>query len=173
MTTANPFTAKRSQTPAASAAPAASNGPAFETAPSTKPEVNTTAPAAKSSGDPFAMPAGPGSGEKITDFMGELVLVKPVEYLTDLATSIGTADAIRVDTVVLTGERQGDLIENMLVFQTALMRDLKRIMEGSSPFLLGKLGKGQAKAGKSAPYIFEQPTEDDITLARQYLAAQG
>lgn len=163
MTTANPFAAKRS-TPAAAPADA----PAFDTADSTKP-----APAKATGGDPFAMPSGPGSGEKVTDYLGELLLVKPLELLENIQTSIGNADAIRADVVVLTGDNPGHVAEGVLVFQTALMRDLKRILEGPSPLLLGRLGKGTAKAGKSAPFIFEQPDEAEQTLARQYLASLG
>lgn len=170
MTTANPFAAARSATPAAKTAPATKKAaPAeqmFETAESTKP-----AAAERTAGqDPFAMPSGPGSGDKITDYIGELLLVKPEELIEGLSTSIGVSDAIRVDVAVLSGDAMGTTSEGMLVFQTALMRDLKKVLNGPSPYLLGRLGKGVAKQGKSAPFIFNQPDEEEMELARQFLA---
>lgn len=173
MATANPFSKARTSAPATKTEtkPEPKKAePDFDTAASTKPEPAKTR-ATKSGGDPFDMPSGPGSGEKITDFMGELLLVKPLELLEGITTSIGIADAIRADVVILSGDRQGDLVDGVLVFQTALRRDLGRILDGPSPFLLGRLGKGAAKAGKSAPFIFEQPEDEDKDLARQYLAS--
>lgn len=157
MTTANPF---------AKSAPAADS---FDTAESTKPaEVKASQVA-----DPFASPSGPGSGEKITDYVGELLLVTPEELIENMETSIGTADAVRCNMAVLTGESAGHICEGILVFQTALRRDLIRILDSpNASMLLGRLGKGEAKKGKSAPYIFEQPTDEEKVTARQFLAAQ-
>lgn len=124
-------------------------------------------------GDPFSLPSGGGSDVKLTDYVGELVLVKPTEFLPDFGTAYGPTDTIRCDASFLTGERQGETEEDILVFQRPLVRALKKVLEGANPFLLGRLGKGNAKPGQSAPYIFEIPDEDDIVLAQQFLAAQG
>ncbi len=166
MTTANPFaksgTAKGKKAESASAAPKISGDKASD--------QFSTPPAAGA--DPFDMPSGPGSGERITDLLGELLLVKPLEYLQGIQTKLGETDAIRADVAILSGDRQGDLSSGMLVFQIALMRDLMRVLDGPNPYLLGRLGLGQEKSGKSAPYIFEPPTDEDKVLARQYLSAQ-
>lgn len=159
MTTANPFKAAASRPATKTAAPATKTKVA--------PEAFESAGEAT---DPFAMPSGPGSGEKITDFVGELLLVRPEALVPNISTRIGVADAIRADVVPLSGERAGESLDGVLVFQTALMRDLTRVLDGPSPYLLGRLAMGEAKSGKSAPYIFDTPDEDDKAAARSYLA---
>ena len=124
-------------------------------------------------GDPFADPAGPGSGEKITDFDGHLLLVTPTEHVESMYTRHGTVDVVRANVVVLDGAQPGHEIPDMLVFQTALKRDLIRVLNGTGKMMLGRLGRGEAKNGKSAPWIFIPGTDEDKTLARQYLAARG
>lgn len=144
----------------------------FDTPTSTKPVETKPAAAAGAASDPFSSPPGV-SGEKITDFVGVLMLVKPTEYIESMDTSIGTTDVVRADVALLDGDRAGDQIEDMLVFQTALKRDLTRVLDGdpSKPFVLARLGKGQAKKGKSAPFIFNQPEDEDVAIARAFLAA--
>lgn len=171
MTTANnPFAAARTATPPAQDA-AWPQEPAAQKA--TEPDAFAPAGAAAPDGDPFATPAGPGSGEKITDFEGHLLLVTPTEHVEGMDTSIGKSDVVRADMVVLDGDRPGYEVPDILVFQTALRRDLLRVLNGTAPMMLGRLGRGTAKQGKSAPWIFAPPTDEDKTLARQYLEARG
>lgn len=187
MSTANPFASARTSTPPASSpaeatAPAAGNEtpkfqaaqpsdahPAtFDSAPSTKPEKK-----AAGGGDPFGDPAGPGSGERIADMVGSLLLVKPTEYIAEMTTRSGTTDAVRADIAVLDEtDDAGRIADGVLVFQMALKRDLEKIMDGPSTYLLGRLVMGEAKQGKNAPYIFEMATDADKALARQFLAVQ-
>lgn len=136
---------------------------------------------AGAAGDPFSTP--PGVSEyKITDLVGILMLVKPTEVIPEMDTEIGQAEnVIRADVVTLeditiedgTELEAGTLIEDVLIFQMALKRALLRVFDGPNPYLLGRLGRGNAKKGKSAPYIFERPDKDDAVLARQYLASVG
>lgn len=145
-------------------------------------ETGAHAPGA--AGDPFSTP--PGVSEyKITELVGGLLLVKPTEVIEEMDTEIGRAEnVVRADVTVLedtplhedgqpTGETlaAGTTVEDVLVFQMALKRALLRVLDGPNPFLLGRLGMGNAKKGKNAPYIFERPDEDDAVLARQYLAS--
>lgn len=145
-------------------------------------ETGAHAPGA--AGDPFSTP--PGVSEyKITELIGGLLLVKPTEVIEEMDTEIGRAEnVVRADVVVLTdtdlhedgnptGEvlAAGSVVEDVLVFQMALKRALLRVLDGPNPFLLGRLGLGNAKKGKNAPYIFERPDEEDANLARQYLAS--
>lgn len=194
----NPFDkggATKAAPPRAAAAPAKAAA-----APSTPPRTNGAAKAAPAkpapaegfdsvdaegqhvagaAGDPFSTPPGV-SDYKITDLVGALMLVKPTEVIPEMDTDIGQADnVIRADVILLeeltledsTELAPGTVIEDILVFQMALKRALNRVFDGPNPFLLGRLGMGNAKKGKSAPYIFERPTEDDAVLARQYLAS--
>ena len=134
------------------------------------------------SGDPFSTP--PGVSEyKITELVGALMLVKPTEVIEQMDTEIGQAEnVVRADVTVLEEVElpegagvleAGTTVEDVLVFQMALKRALLRVLDGSNPYLLGRLGMGNAKKGKNAPFIFERPDEDDMTLARQYLASVG
>ncbi|UYL88154.1 hypothetical protein SEA_EVAA_43 [Gordonia phage Evaa] len=121
-------------------------------------------------GDPFSLPPSP-SDYRIQDFVGELLLVKPTEYIEEMHTENGTTDVVRVDMVPLSGEVEGQLCEDILVFQMALKRALLKVMDGPNPFLLGRLEMGKKKPGKNAPYIFSQPEADDVAKARAYLAS--
>ena len=122
-------------------------------------------------GDPFSAPAGI-SDVKITEFLGELLLVKPTEVIEEMDTEIGTAkDVVRADFVVLTGDAEGKQVEDALVFQVALKRALLKVLDGANPYLLGRLGLGNKKKGKNAPFIFEKPDDDDMDVARAWLAA--
>lgn len=137
-------------------------------------------------GDPFSTPAG-ASEYKITELLGGLMLVKPTELIEEMDTEVGKAEnVIRADVTVLedtplsdpnadnepTGEvlAAGSTVEDVLVFNMALKRALLRVMDGPNPYLLGRLSLGSAKKGKNAPYIFERPDEDDVALARQWIA---
>lgn len=128
---------------------------------------------AGASGDPFSLPSGGGSGAALKDFLGVLVLVKPTELLPNFKTRYGETDTIRHDTVFLTGDRQGELEEDMMVFQRPLVRALKKVLEGDNPYLLGRVARVKGKEGESDPYIFEVPGDEDVVLAQQYLAAHG
>ncbi|ACM42212.1 hypothetical protein PHLYER_48 [Mycobacterium phage Phlyer] len=121
--------------------------------------------------DPFSAP--PGISEyKITDFLGETLLVEPTEVIEEMDTEIGTAkDVVRANVVVLTGENQGLVAEDVLVFQMALKRSLLRVLDGPNPYLLGTLALGSAKKGKNAPYIFQKADDEGAALARQWVAA--
>lgn len=166
----NPFAnATRTATPPATQ-------PAFQ-APAAKPEPKP-APAAKAEsagtgfGDPFGQPAGPGSGEKITDMLGSLLLVKPTEYIEEMSTTSGDTDAVRADIAILDNtEEPGHIAEGVLIFQQALKRDLRKIMDSPQPYLLGRLDRGRAKGNKSAPYIFVKFTEEEAALAHQFIKA--
>jgi len=113
--------------------------------------------------DPFAMPSGGVGDYKFTDFVGELLLIKPVEEDV-IATKISAdTEVIRVDVVRL--ENDNERCDDLLVFQSALLRTLRRAMKGPNNWTLGRLEMGEAKNGKSAPYILTVPNEDEIAQA--------
>ncbi len=102
--------------------------------------------------DPFSAPSGI-SGEKITQFEGELLMVRPTELIPEMKTSRGVAkNVIRGNTAVLSGPRAGEIIKDMLVFQTALKRELQKILENpATPAILGRLGKSRTKNDGNNP----------------------
>ena len=163
----NPFGGAQAAPPAQTPPPAAD---AFAAPPSTVPEP--AAPPA--GGDPFGMPSGGGSGAKIADDLGQALLIRPTELRENVSTQHGLATAVQCDWIVLTGAEAGQVREGSLVFQTALVSDLKRILANpATPFMVGVLTMGEAKQGKSAPYIFATPSEDQVALARQAAAHFG
>lgn len=166
MTSANPF------------ANAAAK-PADETA---APAVDTTkaaAPAEEAAtggvgiGDPFAGPSGVGTGERITDMVDLLLLVKPTEIIEEMNTSQGKArDVVRADIAILDDpEEPGRIAEGVLLFQQALKREAGDIFKGPLPYLLGRLNKGKTNGGNTL-YTFQPPTEDEINTARQFIAVK-
>ena len=75
---------------------------------------------------------------------------------------------------LLTGPEAGQVREGSLVFQIALVGDLKKIFDNpATPFMVGVLGKGEARNGNSAPYLFGMPSDEQVTLARQAAAHFG
>lgn len=169
--------------PFASAAPAAT-----EEAPTAKPakkavsaKVDATkadAPAnlGLSVGDPFAAPRGIGDGERITDFVDNLLLVKPTEFIAQMGTKQGPSDTVRADMAVLDDEEEpGKIIIGVLLFQQALRREARAILDGRAaggpPYLLGRLRKGKTSANNTI-YTFEEANAEEIQLARDFLTAR-
>lgn len=126
------------------------------------------APAAPS--DPFASPSGV-SGEYITTFIDRLMLVKPTEYIPEMNTNKGKNDAVRIDLALLDdADEPGRVVTGVLLFQTALKREAKAVLDSPSPYLLGRLIKTTTGGGNTL-YLFEEGTDEDKALARQFLAA--
>lgn len=124
-------------------------------------------------GDPFSSPSS-GSGDvRISDLVGELLLVKPTEYIESMMTSasVEPVDAVRADVVVLGADGTTELHEDMLVFQLALKRQLRRTLDEGTGKLLARLTMGDKKPGKNAPYIFVAAEEAEKDAARAYCAA--
>ena len=132
--------------------------------------VSGDAPA-RTGGDPFSTAStGSTSDVRIGDLVGELLLIRPTEYIESMVTTASNepTDAIRADVVVLNADGTSALHEDLLVFPVLLKRDLKRALDNDEPFL-GRLSMGEKKPGKSAPYIFvTNPQEEEKELARAY-----
>lgn len=131
------------------------------------------------SNDPFDTPS---SGDRIQDLEGLLLLITPLEYLTEISTTFGDTDAVDADVVVLDAENGPVDYSSMRVFPFALVGTLKRAAKfneanpagdpatGRPKMVLGRLGKGEAKKGQSAPWVLQAPVDADKQLARDYLA---
>ena len=172
----NPFLANNATPSAAPQAAPAAQAPA--PAPQAAPAQNT-APVAQGaaaiggvpsvdSADPFASPTGGGDMEAITAEVGNAVLVRPMEYIQSMNTAHGVTDAVRADWIVLTGPNQGKTVNGSLIFGKVLKSELRSIMGTPKPMMVAVIGRGEAKGGKSAPYLFA--AADDATKA---LAAQA
>lgn len=123
------------------------------------------------SSDPFDGP-GSASGIQWADYEGRLLLITPHEYLPEVSTSLGVKSAVRADVVVLDGPGAPEEIPDTLIFPRVLQGQVKG-NAGTGRMNLGRLGKGVAKPGQSAPWQLGQPTDTDKDLARQYLASKN
>lgn len=125
-------------------------------------------------GDPFAGPTGVGAGEKISDMVDRLLLIKPTEIIEEMKTAKGLArKVVRADVAILDDpEEPGRVSEGVLLFQMALKREAAAIYENpAKKYLLGRLQKGETNGGNTL-YTFEEFTEEDKALAQQFLAAR-
>ena len=121
--------------------------------------------------DPFALPSTGGGDYKFTDFLGELLLIRPTSEDVMQTKISPETEVIRADVVRL--DNDNEQVEDLLVFQTALIRNLRKVLRGPNEWVLGRLGKGEAKNGKSAPYILDKPTAEDITAAQTVMVELG
>ena len=165
------------------------SNPFMKNAPAAAPAATQAAPASGGFGtpsapatnagpkaDPFGRPKGAG-GDKMTSDVENALLCRPTEFISQMVTSQGLSDAVRVDWVVLTGENAGQVRSNSLVFNAPLVRDLKAILEGPQKFLVGVLTRaaarkpGDPESERTRAFIFADPTDEVMELAAQ--AAQA
>lgn len=123
--------------------------------------------------DMFARGSKSGDGAKIKDDMDAAVLVRPTEFLQGMKTSQGPADCVRADWIVLDGPNQGAVRSNSLIFNQVLINSLKDLPGTATPFLVGVVGWGEAKGGKSAPLLFLDPQPEHMELAMKAAQAHG
>lgn len=118
--------------------------------------------------DLFDAPVSGGS-LKPADVEGHLLVVEPLEYVTSMTTAYGESDAIRVTVHDITAN---ETHENVLWFPKALVGSLK-LSVGKR--VLAVMGKGQAKAGQSAPWLLidASTSADAVTAATAYLTGQA
>jgi len=114
----------------------------------------------------------PATGVKVTDFSGSLLLLTPVEYVESMNTAMGATDVVVCDVVVLDGDHAGEEHPAAMIFPKILKSQLKGKV-GTGRQVLGRLGRGVAKPGQSAPWTLATPTEADKDLARAHLARTG
>lgn len=113
----------------------------------------------------FDAPSSGGSGVKPADLEGHVLVVEPLEYVPNISTSFGEKDAIRCNVHDITDKQSH---EDTLFFGTALIGSFKKDI---GKRLLGKLGKGEAKPGQSAPWVLVDLTgnEKAVAAATKYM----
>lgn len=117
----------------------------------------------------FTSAAPPSGGITWADHSGKLLVIEPLALETGIATTFGTADAVRANVYVLTGPGDSEDFEDTLVFPKVLAGQLKRSIGAK---VVGRLGQGNAKAGQSAPWLLLEATPDDMEKAQAWLAAR-
>lgn len=129
------------------------------------------APPRRGGGDPFALPSSGGGDYKFTEFLGELLLVRPTEAGVMPTKIDPESEFVRVDVIRL--DNENEQVEDLIVFASALIRTFKAVLRGDNEWVLGRLQMGEAKNGKNAPYILTQPGSEDIALAQGVMSELG
>ena len=88
------------------------------------------------------------------------MIIEPIEYKVGIQTVHGETDAIEVNLVDLDN---GKTYNNVLFFNVALKNALKAKVGQK---VLARIGQGQAKPGKSAPWILNDATGDAAAVAK-------
>jgi hypothetical protein len=113
-------------------------------------------------------PATP-SGLKLDELNGALLLIWAHRVEKDIATVHGPKDAIAADVHVLDGDHAGEVYRDTLVFPAVLQAQLRSSVGSGDP-TLGRLGKGLAKKGQSAPWLLVDASDDDEKRAAVHVA---
>lgn len=116
-----------------------------------------------------------GSGDKLplNDLNGALLRIEVLEALSDVQTSFGPANPVRARVIPLDGEHKKTVFDDALIFPRVLVSQLKGNV---GKVVLGRLGKGQAKPGQSAPWTLVAASDADKALALKaeaWLATQA
>jgi hypothetical protein len=102
---------------------------------------------------------------KPKDIEGHLLIVEPIEYVANMATTMGESDAVKCNVHDVT---TATYHPEILWFSKVLVSTLKG---QTGKRLLAVMGKGLAKPGQSAPWVLEDATQDAklVKQATDYL----
>jgi hypothetical protein len=115
----------------------------------------------------FQQPSAGGDRVNLTEVLGSLALIYVRELREGVPTPYGESDAVAVDLHFLDGPKGGEIFENTLLFQRAIVGSL-RSASHSDP-VLARIGQGIAKPGQSAPFVLLPFTDADAALATGYI----
>jgi hypothetical protein len=173
--------------PAKAAPKAAKPEAAAEDSPLDASPAGSSAPIAGRPNDPFNAVAPSGvSGYKPLYFVNQLVLMHATET-GSMKTSSNTpekptSEFVRFDIIPLTapesftftniyGDEEtcepyspGERLDDVLIFNSALVREGKRMLDNGTHWILGRIVKGNRKEGQSAPYIIVEGDEEDQAI---------
>jgi len=114
----------------------------------------------------FRDPTTGGDKLPLDELKGSLLLFSVHEQMAEMQTSFGAATPIRADVAVLDGARKGEAFTDALIFPRVLQGNLRGSI---GEMVIGRLGKGTAKAGQSAPWVLEAATDADKAVGERYL----
>ena len=122
--------------------------------------------------DMFTMPADAQSGLSIADLEGHLVILKAVGEEKTIDTKIGESTYVPAEVLDLDGETPDRWLE-LWVFSAGVKSQLAAATRQGKP-IVGTIGKGTAKPGKSAPWLVLDPDAKQVDKARKaYVAANA
>lgn len=98
---------------------------------------------------------------KVADLAGQLLIIEPIDYKTEIQTVHGVTDAVAVNIINL--DANNNRHDNVLFFNVALKNALRNKIGQK---VLARIGQGTAKPGKSAPWILMDATGTPADIAR-------
>lgn len=119
--------------------------------------------------------SSPSAGDicKPLDVVGHLLLIRPVEFLPEFATSNGLRDAVRIDIADLSANddqgQWGAVYRDALWFGRVLVAGLRRQI---GEIVLGRMAQGVAKPGQNPPFNLVDmiPDPQAVAAAQSWLA---
>lgn len=117
----------------------------------------------------FSKPAS-SSGIKWEYLNGALLIVEPISVEDGIKTVHGETSAIKANVSVVDGAQSGAVYAETLIFPKVLQSAVRGSLGG---MVLGRLGKGTAKPGQSAPWVLEEFNDSDAKAAEAFLAANS
>ena len=118
----------------------------------------------------YVAPSEPSGGLNYTELEGSLLLIKVHGVEADVRTVFSTpgvaSPAVRADVSVLDGTHRGETLEDTLIFPKMLQVQLKTRV---GQLVLGRLERGVAKPGQSAPWRLSAATKEDEQVADAFL----
>lgn len=121
------------------------------------------------SDNPFAPPAT-ATGIKWEDHKGDLLLVEPKAYETEITTAYGPSDAVRADvTVVAKDGTATETFNDVLIFPKVLVSQTKSLV---GQMILARLIQGAAKPGQSPPWMLDEANAADTKVGLKFLESR-
>jgi hypothetical protein len=116
----------------------------------------------------FAKPADTPSFSK-DDHEGHLLAFVVPKLEPNVSTSFGESDAAHVETLVCFDHPM--VLTDQMIFGAALVPRLTG--NPDVEIVLGRLSKGTAKPGRSAPWLLDEATADDEARAQAFFATHA
>jgi hypothetical protein len=113
----------------------------------------------------FKDPGTGGDKLPLDELEGCLLLVDVHEHDGEFETTFGRTGMVRADVAVLDGPRKGHRFDDTLIFPKVLQSQLRGSVGEQ---VLGRLGKGKAKPGQSAPWQLAAADDADKATAERY-----
>jgi hypothetical protein len=108
-----------------------------------------------------------GGGIQLKDHVGALIVFVGTSLEANINTAFGPTNAARVQVVVpLDGPSAGEVYSDCLVFGKVIVPSLTN---SDSDIVVGRLVMGAAKAGQNAPFMLEDPTEEEVKSVLAWL----
>jgi hypothetical protein len=115
----------------------------------------------------FKDPGSGGDKLPLDELEGALLLVDVHEHDPEFETTFGRTGMVRADVAVLDGTHKADVYADTLIFPKVLQGQLRGSIGEQ---VLGRLGKGKAKPGQSAPWQLSPASAEDRAVAERYVA---